>query len=219
MSTVSNAASQAANAAAAGSTTSSSTTAAGAAGSAASQQIAGNFDTFLQLLTTQLQNQDPLDPMDTESFTQQLAEFSSVEQQIDMNTNMQTLISMQQTTEATSAMQLVGSNVTISGNSSHTVERDEHPSLMEPHDDNAGHRQRHDHQCGRHDGLYRNDCAQRRHPELYLERPGQQRTNLAGRHLHSSRSTRREPTGNRSPSPRRRRALSPASTLPATRRP
>ena len=118
MSTVSNAASQAATAAAAGSTTSSSTTAAGAAGSAASQQIAGNFDTFLQLLTTQLQNQDPLDPMDANSFTQELVEFSSVEQQIDMNTNMQTLISMQQTTEATSAMQLVGSNVTISGNSS-----------------------------------------------------------------------------------------------------
>ena len=56
--------------------------------------------------------------MDTDSFTQELVEFASVEQQIDMNTNMQTLISMQQTTEATSAMQLVGSTVTISGNSS-----------------------------------------------------------------------------------------------------
>ncbi|MBV1697329.1 MAG: flagellar biosynthesis protein FlgD [Hyphomicrobiales bacterium] len=108
MSTVSNVASTGTT----GSTTSSSS----AAGSAASQQIAGNFDTFLQLLTTQLQNQDPLSPMDTNSFTQELVEFSSVEQQIDMNTNMQTLISMQQTTEATSAMQLVGSNVTISGN-------------------------------------------------------------------------------------------------------
>ena len=81
----------------------------------ASQQIAGNFDTFLQLLTTQLQNQDPLSPMDTTQFTQQLVEFASVEQQIDMNTNMQTLISMQQTTQATSALQLVGSTVTLSG--------------------------------------------------------------------------------------------------------
>jgi len=79
------------------------------------QQIAGNFDTFLQLLTTQLQNQDPLDPMDTTQFTQQLVEFASVEQQIDMNTNMQTLISDQQTTQATSALQLVGSTVTLSG--------------------------------------------------------------------------------------------------------
>jgi flagellar basal-body rod modification protein FlgD len=66
-------------------------------------------------LTTQLQNQDPLDPMDTDSFTQELVEFASVEQQVNMNTNMQTLISMQQTTEATSALQLVGSTVTIGG--------------------------------------------------------------------------------------------------------
>jgi len=98
-----------------GSLTSSSASTAQAAGSSASQQIAGNFDTFLQLLTTQLQNQDPLDPMDADSFTQELVEFASVEQQVDMNTNMQTLISMQQTTEATSALQLVGSTVTIQG--------------------------------------------------------------------------------------------------------
>jgi flagellar basal-body rod modification protein FlgD len=82
-----------------------------------SQTIAGNFNTFLQILTTQLQNQDPLDPMDTDSFTQELVEFASVEQQVNMNTNLQTLISMQQTTEATSALQLVGSTVTISGTS------------------------------------------------------------------------------------------------------
>src|SRR5579872_3954733 len=88
-----------------------------AAATAGSQQLAGNFDTFLQLLTTQLQNQNPLDPLDTNQFTQQLVEFASVEQQVNMNTNLQTLISMQQTTEATSALQLVGSTVTVSGNS------------------------------------------------------------------------------------------------------
>jgi flagellar basal-body rod modification protein FlgD len=88
-----------------------------AAGSSASQQLAGNFDTFLQLLTTQLQNQDPLDPLDTDQFTQQLVEFSSVEQQINTNTNLQTMISLQQATEATSALQLVGSTVTVGGNS------------------------------------------------------------------------------------------------------
>ena len=98
------------------SSTSASATAA-AATSTSSQQIAGNFDEFLQLLTTQLQNQDPLDPMDTNSFTQELVEFSSVEQQIDMNTNLQSLITMQQTTEATSALQLVGSTITVGGNS------------------------------------------------------------------------------------------------------
>lgn len=96
------------------STTNAATTAQ-ATGSTASQQIAGNFDEFLQLLTTQLQNQDPLDPLDTNSFTQELVEFASVEQQIDMNTNMQTLISLQQATTDVSALQLVGSTVTVSG--------------------------------------------------------------------------------------------------------
>jgi flagellar basal-body rod modification protein FlgD len=72
--------------------TSASSSAAQAAGSSASQQLAGNFDTFLQLLTTQLQNQNPLDPLDTNQFTEQLVEFASVEQQINENTNLQTLI-------------------------------------------------------------------------------------------------------------------------------
>src|SRR5487761_1395348 len=78
-------------------------------------QLADNFNSFLTLLTTQLQNQDPLDPLDTNQFTQQLVEFTSVQQQVDMNTNMQTLISLQQTSEATSAMQYLGANVTLSG--------------------------------------------------------------------------------------------------------
>jgi flagellar basal-body rod modification protein FlgD len=96
--------------------TSTSSSTAQAAGSSASQQLAGNFDTFLQLLTTQLQNQNPLDPLDTNQFTEQLVGFASVEQQINENTNLQTLISMQQTSEATSALQLVGSTVTVGGN-------------------------------------------------------------------------------------------------------
>ena len=100
-----------------GSTTNSSASTITAAGLDGSQQLAGNFDTFLQLLTTQLQNQDPLDPLDTDQFTQQLVEFASVEQQVDMNTNMQTLISLQQTSQATSAMQFLGANVTLSGSS------------------------------------------------------------------------------------------------------
>src|SRR5579864_8816966 len=98
------------------STTTSNTSTAQAAGVVGSQQLAGNFNTFLQLLTTQLQHQDPLDPLDTNQFTQQLVEFASVEQQVNMNTNLQTLISLQQTTEATSALQFLGSTVTASGN-------------------------------------------------------------------------------------------------------
>lgn len=99
------------------SSSSSTSSTAQAAGTSASQQLAGNFNTFLQLLTTQLQNQNPLDPLDTNQFTQQLVEFASVEQQINMNTNLQSLITMQQTSQATSALELVGSTVTVGGNS------------------------------------------------------------------------------------------------------
>jgi flagellar basal-body rod modification protein FlgD len=78
-------------------------------------QIAGNFNEFLGLLTTQLQNQDPLSPMDTNQFTQQLVEFASVEQQINMNTNLQTLVTLQQTSQDTQALAFVGQTVTVNG--------------------------------------------------------------------------------------------------------
>src|SRR5271155_1168205 len=89
-----------------------------AVGTDATQQLASNFNSFLTLLTTQLQNQDPLDPLDTNQFTQQLVEFTSVQQQVDMNTNLQTLITLQQTAAATSAMQFIGSTVTLTGTTS-----------------------------------------------------------------------------------------------------
>jgi flagellar basal-body rod modification protein FlgD len=98
-------------------TTNSSSSSSNAANSSL-DQLASNFNSFLTLLTTQLQNQDPLSPMDTNQFTQQLVEFAGVQQQVDMNTNMQTLISLQQTSEATSAMQMIGSNVTLNATSS-----------------------------------------------------------------------------------------------------
>src|SRR5580704_6704977 len=82
----------------------------------ASQQIAGNFQTFLQLLTTQLQNQNPLSPLDTNQFTQQLVEFAGVEQQLNTNDSLATLVSLQQTAASLQALQLVGANVTINSN-------------------------------------------------------------------------------------------------------
>ena len=74
---------------------------------------------FMQLLITQLQNQDPLSPMDSNQFTQQLVEFSQVEQQINTNSNLQTLISLQQGGSASGAVSYLGKTVTISnGNAS-----------------------------------------------------------------------------------------------------
>lgn len=54
--------------------------------------LADNFDTFLTILTAQIQNQDPLEPMDSSKFTEQLVQFSGVEQQIKSNTQLETLI-------------------------------------------------------------------------------------------------------------------------------
>ena len=67
------------------------------------------------MLTTQLQHQDPLSPLDTNQFTQQLVQFASVEQQINMNTTLSTLISLQQTQQAASALQFIGAKVAVSG--------------------------------------------------------------------------------------------------------
>ena len=75
---------------------SSSSSSASSANALASQQIAGNFQSFLQLLTTQLQNQNPLDPLDTNQFTQQLVEFAGVQQQLNTNSSLSTLVSLQQ---------------------------------------------------------------------------------------------------------------------------
>jgi flagellar basal-body rod modification protein FlgD len=67
------------------------TTGSGAAQSAVG--LADNFDTFLTILTAQIQNQDPLEPMDSTQFTDQLVQFSGVEQQIKQNQQLETLIS------------------------------------------------------------------------------------------------------------------------------
>jgi flagellar basal-body rod modification protein FlgD len=53
--------------------------------SSALASITSDFDMFLRLLTTQMQNQDPLDPADSTEYTAQLATFSGVEQQVETN--------------------------------------------------------------------------------------------------------------------------------------
>src|ERR1700744_787935 len=89
---------------------SSSSSSASATNALASQQIAGNFQSFLQLLTTQLQNQNPLDPLDTNQFTQQLVEFAGVQQQLNTNDSLATLVSLNQTAASSQALDYVGKN-------------------------------------------------------------------------------------------------------------
>lgn len=85
-------------------------------GSSTDQTIAGNFQTFLSLLTTQLQNQNPLSPLDTNQFTQQLVEFAGVEQQLKTNDSLSTLVSLQQSAQATQALEYVGKTAIVTGN-------------------------------------------------------------------------------------------------------
>lgn len=81
------------------------------AANSSSQQLAGNFDTFLKLLTAQLQNQDPLEPMDSSQFTQQLVQYSGVEQNIYTNKNLETLIALQKSSGLGSAVGYIGREV------------------------------------------------------------------------------------------------------------
>src|SRR5579883_1804571 len=85
----------------------------------AMKQLSGNFSTFLTLLTTQLKNQDPTSPMDSNAFTQQLVMYSQVEQQIDTNDNLKTLISQGTTGASAMAATYLGKKVSVTnGNAS-----------------------------------------------------------------------------------------------------
>lgn len=77
-----------------------------------SKTLAGNFQTFLQLLTTQLKNQNPLD---TNQFTQQLVQFAQVEQQLKSNDQLSTLVSLEKPAQSTYALAFVGSTVAVDG--------------------------------------------------------------------------------------------------------
>jgi flagellar basal-body rod modification protein FlgD len=72
--------------------------------------LASNFNTFLSLLTTQLQNQDPLSPLDSNQFTQQLVQMTGVEQQLAGNDLLKQLVSNTGTGIST-AVSLIGKDV------------------------------------------------------------------------------------------------------------
>ncbi len=75
--------------------------------------ISSNFNDFLSLLTTQLQNQDPSSPMDTAQFTSELAQFAGVQQQVDTNTNLSSLIQLSQGQAVLQGTSLIGKPVEL----------------------------------------------------------------------------------------------------------
>jgi flagellar basal-body rod modification protein FlgD len=78
-------------------------------------KLSSNLDNFLTILTTQLQYQDPLSPMDSSEFTNQLVQFASVEQQIQGNRNLESLIALQQTNIMVGAVSYIGKEVEATG--------------------------------------------------------------------------------------------------------
>lgn len=81
-----------------------------------SDQLDQDFNRFLELLTTQLENQNPLDPMKTKEMTQQLVQFSQVEQQINQNDKLDELIGLQDNARIKGGLDFVGLKATYKGN-------------------------------------------------------------------------------------------------------
>jgi flagellar basal-body rod modification protein FlgD len=77
--------------------------------------LADNLDNFLTILTTQLQHQDPLSPLDTHEFTNQLVLFAGVEQDIQGNSSLEKLIALQQNNVAVGAVSYIGQTIEASG--------------------------------------------------------------------------------------------------------
>ncbi|HET9717201.1 MAG TPA: flagellar hook capping FlgD N-terminal domain-containing protein [Pseudolabrys sp.] len=92
-------------------------------------EIASNFTTFLQLLTTQLRNQNPLDPLDTNQFTQQLVQFAQVEQQMKSNDQLSSLVALEKSAQATTALAYVGATVVVDGSTAQLTNSTAHWSL------------------------------------------------------------------------------------------
>ena len=79
------------------------------------QTLSADMNTFLTLLTTQLKYQDPMDPMDTAEFTNQLVQYSNVEQSIQTNEKLDTLLSLNIANLGAQAVSYIGKTVQVLG--------------------------------------------------------------------------------------------------------
>ncbi|SDR33877.1 flagellar hook capping FlgD N-terminal domain-containing protein [Pseudovibrio sp. Tun.PSC04-5.I4] len=78
-------------------------------------QINANFDLFISMLTTQIQNQDPLDPMDSSEYTNQLVQYSMVEQQVATTSKLDEQLTQLKTQSASQFVNYIGKEVTAQG--------------------------------------------------------------------------------------------------------
>jgi flagellar basal-body rod modification protein FlgD len=82
--------------------------AAQAASNKAAESLAGDFNQFLTLLTAQVTNQDPLSPLDSTQFVEQLATFAGLEQQVQSNSHLEAIAEMLQTSLGNDSAGLLG---------------------------------------------------------------------------------------------------------------
>src|SRR5689334_12301051 len=83
---------------------------------AAQAALSTDEQNFLKLLTTQLQNQDPTNPLDTNQMTQQIAMLSQVEQQVNTNKNLEQLVTLMSSTQYNSIVSYIGKQIEAPGN-------------------------------------------------------------------------------------------------------
>ena len=88
---------------------------AGGSSAAGASSDAGSADRFLKLLVTQMQNQDPLNPMDNAQMTSQLAQISTVDGIEKLNATLQKMLASSASAEAMQAAALVGHQVMVAG--------------------------------------------------------------------------------------------------------
>ena len=118
--------------------------------------IADNFQTFLTLLTTQLQHQNPLDPLDTNQFTQQLVQFAGIEQQLRSNEQLKSLVEIEKSAQATQALVYVGNTVAVDGSKAQF----DKSATWNFHSEKDTVCDDHDHQFSGTDRLYRVLCVE-----------------------------------------------------------
>ncbi len=100
-----------------------------------SEKVSKDYDNFLLLLTAQLKNQDPLQPLDSTTFVSQLAQFSNVEQQVKMNTKFDTLISNLTGSDFSKASNYLGKYVSADGGKTYIDTNDTKTSFKYTTDD------------------------------------------------------------------------------------
>ncbi|OKL45552.1 flagellar hook assembly protein FlgD [Pseudovibrio exalbescens] len=104
---------------------------------AATQSIGASYDLFMSMLTTQLQNQDPLDPLDASQYTEQLVNYTQVEQQILSNQNLDKLLVQLKTQNASQFVGYIGNEVTALGDTANLKDGEASWGYTAPQDGEA----------------------------------------------------------------------------------